>query len=218
MSNQTANSVAITKQDLAKQRKEAQTLIGQTAWIVRDVYDPKDPTTVHVAGTNREREEKVSLTEIFDLIDAEDDLLSDQQMHVLRAIRQGLQLARHIAQSYSDRSGIPSSNRDAGLTSDQVTVINEKKQTAAAVALFSFTRYVMWDIRELVSDNAFTGNVAVTIDEVELSRVVPALRAMVFYLGKNIEKQTLGDDTLKVGDNLQWPLLRGANFYLVPVL
>ena len=195
MSNQTANAVAITKQDLAKQRGEAQTLIRQTAWTVRDVYDSKDPTTVHVAGTNREREEKVSLTEIFDSIDAEDDLLSDQQMHVLRAIRQGLQLSMHIAQSYSDRSGIPSSNRNAGLTADQVTVINEKKQTAAAAALFSFTRYVMWDIRELVSGNAFTGNVAVTIDEVELSRVVPALRAMVFYLGKNIEKQTLGDDS-----------------------
>jgi hypothetical protein len=195
MSNQNANGVAITKQDLAKQRGEAQTLIRQTAWIVREVYDSKDPTSIHVAGTSREREEKVSLTEIFDLIDAEDDLLSDQQMHVLRAIRQGLQLARHIAQSYSDRSGIPSSNRDAGLTVEQITEINEKKQTAAAIALFSFTRYVMWDIRELVSGNAFAGNIKVSIDEVELSRLVPALRAMVFYLGKNIEKQTLGDDT-----------------------
>lgn len=195
MTNQTANAVTITQEELKKQRQDAQALIERVSWKVLSDVDYSDPTNVYVAGLGRERDEQVSLTALFEKLDPSDSLPSDAQMHVLRAIRGGLQIARHVADSYGERAGIPDSNRSAGLTETQLTEINVKKQTSAAIALFCFSRYLLWDLRELTEGNAYLETVTATIPEVELSRLVPALRAAVFHLGKNIETKAQSDDS-----------------------
>ena len=194
MPNQTANAVTITRAELEEKLKGAQDLIKSVSWTVSNDIDFADATTVYVEGMERESEQSIGLIALFEAINPKDELFSDAQMHVLRAIRTGLQLGEHVAGCYSERAGIPDSNRETGLSDAQKTAINIKKQTAAAVALFCFARYVIWDLRELVEGNAFLETVKATIPEVELSRIVPAQRASTFYLGKNIEAKVQGDD------------------------
>jgi hypothetical protein len=194
MTNKAVNAVTITQLDLKEQRPDAQALIERVSWKVSSDVNYSDPTNVYVPGLGRERDEQVSLTTLFEKLDPSDSLPSDVQMHVLRAIRGGLQVARHVSDSYGERAGIPDSNRGAGLTEIQLTEINVKKQTSAAIALFCFSRYLLWDLRELTERNDYLETVSATIPEVELSRLVPALRSAVFYLGKNIETKAQSDD------------------------
>jgi len=185
------NAVPIVKRDLQKRLKEATGLLKSVSWSVTPDVN-KDDINYHQKRMQKE-EVVISILDIIHAVDANDDLLSDNQLHLLRAIRGGMQIAFHVAKDYSKRAGIPK-KLPAGTTEAYKTEIHEKEQTAATIALFVMARYIIWDVQSLVSDNAFLKNVNVQLDEIELSRIVPALRCMTFFLGKNIASESYNDD------------------------
>ncbi len=193
MSSKLLNGVPITDSDLEEQMKEAQNLLNSVSWSVKPGFDQGD--TSAYSKSLQMQEMQVSIFNLIKAITPEDNLLSDIQLHVLRAIRKGFQVARHIAEDYAVRAGIPSQSSSTGLTNIQITEINEKKQTSAIISLFVWARYIIWDMQALSKDNAYIDGVNVQVGEVEISRLVPALRCSTFYLGKSIEKETHGDDS-----------------------
>ncbi len=186
----TLSAVPVTKSDLEKQVDMANTLLKSASWSVVPEVNEDDPSA-YMKRLDR-KEVSVSIRDLVQSVDPNDDLLSDVQLHTLRAIRGAFQVARHISSDYSDRVGVP--KNASGMTPQQKTEVNEKKQSAAAIALFAMTRYIIWDIQSLINDNTFLESVNVDVDEVDLSRVVPALRCATFFLGRSIKSQTQGDD------------------------
>ncbi len=193
MSNKKLSSVPITISDLEKQMQEAKNLLNSVSWKVKPEIDLNDPSAYSKSINGQVV--TVSIHGSIKAINPDDDLLSDIQSHGLRAIRKAFQIARHVAEDYATRSGVPLKGSDnLGLTAIQITEINEKKQTSAAIALFVFSRWVIWDMQSLLKDNAFVQGVNVSVGEIDISRLVPALSCSTFFLGKNIENEVQKDD------------------------
>lgn len=190
MNPTTQNAVKITKADLVKQRNSADGLLKSVSWSVTPTLDENDPSAY--MRQMSKRNETLNITSLVQAIDASDELLSDAQLHTLRAIRGALQVARHVAYNYRERAGVPASAE--GLSETLKTEVQEKQVTAGAIAAFVMARYLLWDMQSLVSGNVFLGSINVTVAEVEIKRPMPALGCATFYLAKNIEREVNGDD------------------------
>lgn len=189
MSEKALNAVPITKDDLDKYLESSGNLLKSVQRLIRPDVSSSDPS----AYSRRLSKSSVTVSILALVNDLDDDdLLTDSQLHILRAIRGGMQVAQHVADNYGERAGIPQTT--AGMTTQQKTEVNEKLQTSAAVALFVMARYLVWDMRSLIGDNAFLETVNTSIDEVDLSDPLAVLESAVFYLGRNIEKEVQGDD------------------------
>ncbi|MFA5993459.1 MAG: AAA family ATPase [Parcubacteria group bacterium] len=187
------SAISITEKELREKLKDAQPILKEATFTVKVGDESSTPTLLQSSPGGQEEEQSISVWKLIHDINSEDDLLSDMRSHALLTIRRGIQIGLHISSAYGARAGIPDSNRETG-TQAQITEISEKKQTAAAIALFSMTRYIMWNMQSVLDNNAFLDNVNIVIDEVELSRTVPAIKGAVFFLGKNIESQVGKDD------------------------
>ena len=192
MTERHLSSIPITPDDLKSQLEEATNLLKSVSWSVEQQLNKAD--TAAYSRSLEKCEEVVSLSDLINAISEDDDLLSDVQLHALRAVRGAFQVARHVAEDYANRAGIPAKGGKPGITQIQITEFNEKKQTSSAIALFIISRYIIWNMQSLLSDNAFLESVNVSVDEVDISRLVPSLRCATFYLGKNIEKEVHGGD------------------------
>lgn len=191
MNQDSLSAIPITKADLQKALEKVAGLIKSVSWSIAPVVDDNDPS--YYQKKLEKKEVSVSISELIHAIDPSDDLLSDEQLHLLRAIRCASQVAYHVSKDYMKRAGVPD-KMPRGATQAQKTELNEKEQTASAIALFTMTRYILWDIQSLITDNAFLKNVNVQIDEVELSRVIPSLRCATFFFGRAIESESHNDD------------------------
>lgn len=185
------NAVEITKSDLDEHRESADNNLKAISWSVTPIFDENDPSAY--SKQSQERNEKISLSELINGVDPSDTLPSDVQLHTLRAIRGAIQVARHISENYSERSGVPESA--AGFTDQMKTVVLEKQQTASAIAAFVMAQYLLWDMRSLANTSSFLDTVNVTVDEIVLEVPKSTIRCAGFYLAKNIEREVKGDDT-----------------------
>lgn len=184
------NSLAVTEADLKGQLEAAQAYLENT----RQRVELRATATMgtHVRGSTTSDE--VSIRRIVESISTDDPLLSDTQLHTLRAIRRGLQMGFHLAEQYRQRSGAASFETAHGLADAQKAELNEKMQTAAAVLVFSTARFILWDMRLLVENNSFLGNIPSEFGQVDISTPRSAAMAMMYYLGKHLQQETNGSD------------------------
>lgn len=190
MSEKLLSGVPISEQDLESHQADALASIKSVDWNVRPDIDPNDPN----AYQKRLESKSVSVS-IWDIVHSidDDELLSDKQNHILRCLLKAQQIGRHVADDYAERSNIVSGSKTR-LTDSQRSEMTVKKQTGAAIALFAMARYLVWDLQDHITDNAFLGNTGVQIDEVDLARKVPAIKCATFFLGQNMQKIVNGDD------------------------
>ena len=191
MDNKTLSAIPITSEDVKKQLKNAHGMIRSVSWAIVPEVDKSDPS-FYQKQMNRE-EISLNIEELISAVDVDDDLLTYDQLYALRAIRTGLQVAFHVSRDYRKRAGLPD-KAVVGRTEVQRTEISEKEQTAGAIALFVFARYVVWHLTPVITNNTFVKNVNVSIDEVDLSRIVDSLKCAIFFLGRSIEREVHGDD------------------------
>lgn len=181
------NSLVITKDDLRAHQDDAQSFIESVKLRVPMGAGRAMGTFVSSQHTT---EESVSLRALISSINTGDALMSDIGLHTLRAIRTGLQVGLHLAAKYRERVGVDSFKTAAGLSDSQNKEYNEKMQTAAAVALFSFASYVLYDMVPHIAGNTFIGNIKATYDTPDISAPGQAFRSMVFYLGQLIKAES----------------------------
>lgn len=187
-------AVPVTEQDMKAQLKDANNLVNSASWLVRPEVDKKDPAGYQKANEMKEAQTQIKASIVA--MDPLDDLLSEVRLSVLRSIRESFQVARHIAAAdYSSRVGIPQSKDTVSLTTAQNTEINEKRQTAAAIALFVMSRYLIWSLRGLAEDNSYVKSINIQVDEMSFTGIVPAMRCATFHLGKTIEREAMGDES-----------------------
>ncbi len=67
-------------------------------------------------------------------------------------------------------------------------------QTAAAIALFTAARYVLWNMQEQMNNNAFVGNIPASYEMFELSTPRSATMSMMYMLGKHVDREVQGSD------------------------
>ena len=183
------SSVPITEKDLRDYLKEAQTFIESARWRVAIA---QGNGSYVVSGQTQVRE--VSLTKLVQTIDSEDELYTTTELHVLRAVRRGIQIGYHIEKDYRKRSGVYNIDSTVDLHDDQLKEFNEKTQTAAAIVQFVAMRYVLFELNNLISNNTFTKTLSVSVDEVNASQPTRSLQCMMYYLGKNVEQSMDGSD------------------------
>ncbi len=181
------NSLSITKKDLTTYLGDAQAYLENAR---QQVAIKNTRATGSYVGSQSMTDE-VSIRKLVETINTDDPLLSDAQLHTLRSIRSGVQMGLHMAQQYRQRAGAAEFDAALGLSDAQKTELNEKMQTAAAVALWSFARYLIWDMRTLIADNSFVGNLGVVYERVDISRPQGAFMSVMYQLGQQI-KQSAG--------------------------
>ncbi len=208
------DSVGVTEKDLRKHLSNAQAFIEETRWKVI----PERSTSGLGSHTgDMTVEKKVSFKGLVDDIDSEDKLLSDVQLHTLRAVRRGVQMGYHIEEDYRKRSGVDSFDTAGGVHRDQLKEYNEKMQTAAAIAQFVAVRYILWDMVALVGDNTFTGKLSVSVDEVSVVTPTRGLQCMMFFLGQNVQRHMSKSDerlvaiVVEYAEKLQQEILNRTN-------
>jgi hypothetical protein len=176
-------SLAITRADLEAVRDDAHALIERVKRVV--------PAAQRSQGTylgGHSTTDEVGLIAIINGLCKNDPLMTEVQLHVIRTIRTGIELALHLTKQYRLRAGVATSDTTAhGLSDTQRTESNEKLQTAAAIGLFVFAQYIRFAMHSHVADNSFVGNVRVTVDQLDIIRPVVALQHAIFNLGKSIE-------------------------------
>lgn len=183
------NSVKVTEKDLKVHAQNMQALLDKTTWRVR----PEQRQVGSYVGSELV-ESEMSLTKLVKGINPDDQLLTDVELHVLRAIRRGFQFGYHLADEYRKRSGVAEFGTAAGLSDAQKKEYNEKMQTASAVMQFAAARFILWDMHALLDNNAFAGNVTITLDEVQFAGTMMSAKCMMYYLGRNVSQQVDGSD------------------------
>jgi hypothetical protein len=183
------NSLVITEVDIAEHQNDAQDYL-RTARQRVSLAGRSGGTFV---GSQSATDE-VSLLALVTAIDPKDELLSDEQLHTLRAIRRGLQMGFHMAEQFRQRSGAFSFESAHGLSDGQKAELNEKMQTAAAIAVFATARFILWDMKGLTENNTFVGNIPTDFEKVDISSPRSAVMCLVYYLGKHVEKEVNGSD------------------------
>jgi hypothetical protein len=184
MPSNALNSVCVTEKDLRKHLGNAQALLQEVTMRV-PVVQASRGTFISSGSTVAE---KMGILQMIKDIDPEDAIGSHVRWRVIRALCRGIQMAYYMSREYRKRSGVENFDTARGATTDQNTVFNEKMQTAAAIAQFSFARYVLWDLRTLIEKNSLAGNITVTANEINLTQPTKALECLLFYLGKNIHQ------------------------------
>lgn len=184
------NALAVTQVDLQKYINDAQAYLDMARKSVSANAGRTSGT--YLAGQTVS--DQVSFSEQIMSMNVDDPLLTDVRLHTLRAVRQGMQIGFHIADQYRQRSGASSFESAHGLSEIQKAELNEKIQTAAAVALFVSARYVLWNMQEQMRDNAFVGNIPASYETVELSTPRSAIMSMMYTLGKHAEREVQGSD------------------------
>ncbi len=183
--------VPITEKELRKYLSDAQTFIETTRWRVP--IKQKGVGT-YVSGDQTQIKE-ISLTRLMQAIDSDDELYTHIQLRVLRAIRRGIQIGYHVENDYRKRSGIYDIDDTIDLHPDQLKEYNEKMQTAAVIVQFCAIRYMLFELNDLVTDNAFINAKTLSITvEVNASRPTRSLQCLIYCLGKNIERSMDASD------------------------
>lgn len=183
------NSLAITQVDLHEHLKSAQAYLDNARERVQ--------LASHASGSyagSQTMDDAVSFSGLIADVDTDDSLMTDTQLHTLRAVRAAMQMGFHLAEQYRLRSGAASFDSAHGLSDAQKGELNEKMQTAAAVTLFSFARYLQWDMYALSEHNTFVGNIPATYDKVNLASPKRAIMGAMYHLAKHVEKEVNGSD------------------------
>lgn len=211
------NSVEVTEKDLLRHLGNAQAIIENARW---KIGPSKSSSGVGSYVGSMTFDKDISLTKIVDAINPDDKLLSDTQLHTLRAIRRGLQIGYYISEDYRKRSGVASfDTASSRLAQDQIPEYNEKMQTAAAVAQFVAVRHILWDMNSLTGDNAFMGNTSVNVEDVNLATPTKAFQCMMFFLAQNVSQQVSGSDerlvavVVKYAEALQQEILNRVSSF-----
>lgn len=191
MSEKVLSAIPISKEDIESKLAEAQALIRSVSWSIVPDISEDDPS--YYQKTMNPEKVSLSIESLVKGVKPNDDLHTYDQLHAVRSIRTGLQVAMHVAKDYRKRCGLPD-KAVVGRTETQKTEISEKEQTAGAVALFVFARYVVWHLTPIITNNAFVKNVNTSVEQVELSRIVDSLNCALFFLGRAIERESHGDD------------------------
>lgn len=184
------NSLAVTEADLKGQLDAAQAYLENSR---RRVPSGAQRTMGTYVGETTASDD-VSIKQVVESIATDDPLLSDTQLHTLRAIRRGLQMGFHIAEQYRQRSGAASFDTAYGLSDTQKGELNEKMQTAAAVMVFVTARFILWDMQPLADNNSFVGNIPAKFDQMDITAPRSATMAMAYHLGKHLEKEVNASD------------------------
>jgi len=184
------NSLSITEKDLEGYLSDAQAYLDNAR---QRVLLGAGRTTGSFVGSQTTTD-SVSISKLVSSINPEDPLLSDVQLHTLRSIRRGAQIGLHLAQQYRQRSGASEFESAHGLTDAQKTELNEKMQTAAVVTLWTFARYVIWDMRMLTADNSFVGNIPASYDNIDIAQPRSSIMSVMYYLGTHLQKEINGSD------------------------
>lgn len=184
------NSLAVTEADLKVQIETAQAYLENA----RHQVELRSRATMgtHVRGSTTTDE--VSITGIVKAISVDDPLPSDAELHTLRAIRRAMQMGFHLSEQYRQRSGAASFDSAHGLADAQKAELNEKMQTAAAIMVFVTARFILWDMRLLVENNSFVGNIPAEFDQMDISTPRSAVMTMMYFLGKHLEKEVNDSD------------------------
>ncbi len=182
-------SVPITEKNLREYLSNAQAFIDLARWRVAIT---QGSGSYVMSGQTQVKE--VSLTKLVQTIDSEDELYTTTELHVLRAIRRGIQIGYHVENDYRKRSGVYNIDSTVDLHDDQLKEFNEKTQTAAAIVQFVAMRHVLFELNNLISNNTFTKTLSVSVDEVNASQPTRSLQCMMYHLGKNVERSMDGSD------------------------
>lgn len=184
------NSLAVTEADLKDQLGDAQAYLDNSRMSVQ--LGAGRTVGTHVRGSTTT--DTVSISKVVQSISTDDPLLSDTQLHTLRAIRRGLQMGFHIAEQYRQRSGAATFGSAHGLADAQKAELNEKMQTAAAVMVYVTARFILWDMRLLSENNSFVGNILAEFGQMDISTPRSAAMALTYALGKHLEKEVNASD------------------------
>lgn len=191
MNSKSLNAVPITQVDLREKMSGAKALIRSAKWEITPTVHKNDPN--YHQKMLRKQEVEVSIRGLIEGINVEDDLLNERQNHIIRTIREALQLALHVSGDYGKRAGVPTVI-PKGATPLQKTEIKEKEQTAAVIALFVMCRYIMWNLTTDIGNNSFLATVNPEFTDLDLSGVNQSLICGTFFLGRSLEKEMQEDD------------------------
>ncbi len=184
------SALAITEVDLQKYIGDAQAYLD----MARQTFSANAGRTSGTYLAGQTTSDQVSFSKLVSSMNVDDPLLTDVRLHTLRAVRRGMQIGFHVADQYRQRSGAASFDSAHGLSDAQKTELNEKMQTAAAIALFTAARYVLWNMQEQMNNNAFVGNIPASYEMFELSTPRSATMSMMYMLGKHVDREVQGSD------------------------
>lgn len=136
--------------------------------------------------------EKVNLMVLAKKVSADPLLLSEEAALVVRAWREGLAVAMHLAHAYGEVAGLErliQLNRAGQLSGDQKAEFFDKHHASSAVALYGLGAYLHWFLSthqgEAIASRQLT---CPSLPEVDFANPLRALEGAIFYFGHFSEK------------------------------
>ena len=143
--------------------------------------------------------EKTNLMLLAKRISADPLLLAEEAALVVRAWREGLAVAMHLAHAYGEVAGLErliQLNRAGQLSGDQKAEFFDKHHTSSAVALYGLAAYLHWFLSTHQGEAVAGRSVnCPALPEVDFANPLKALEGAVFYYGQFSAREGLVQDS-----------------------
>ena len=130
----------------------------------------------------------------------EKGLPNEDGVHIMHAIRRGIQIGYFVSESYEKQiqlDALLAKKRSRTLSADKVTEFEQKNVTSAAILVFVAADYALWKLRQYKPETiaGIAAELPIT-PEVSLSDPPGALQCFAYYLGRVLSED--GKDGTKL--------------------
>ena len=190
--------IPINEKDLKAHVQRASNLINKVTFRSTKTARAKAAIGTGTGGfrdapTGPSQEETQSLLTIAKAISNDPLLLTDAANHVLTTVRDGIAIAYHLAGQYAAASGLETLaqlNRAGRLSSPQQPEFQAKNTTAAAVAVFTLSSYVVWKLASYEDEKvAAVKMLDAETPELWLVNYINAIDCTLFHLCNHIAQR-----------------------------
>ncbi|NNJ55092.1 MAG: AAA family ATPase [Bacteroidia bacterium] len=196
MEKQESSLLKIKEEDLLEYKEDITAYLKQVSWKPDNKTSNSSVDLNFLTNVNRaleiQQEDEISIIKAAVRISDDRVLLSNTCNQILNALRRGYSLGKHVANLYSEASGLEllqQKNTNGDLHQSELPEFHDKSQTQSAILVYSASSYILYALSDFMADEVasiqmdFNG-----IPQISLTRPSKAIQCTMYYYAAYLER------------------------------